>query len=573
MEFTVNNENGGNVQIHNYREENGVFYYDIDIDFGRKIQPKPVSIKWHEPRKNVFSVWGSNHRYGNGLPVEWSGFGYNSRLANGAPVISLIGTNDKNAETIALSDPYTPIRLAAGVREEDINIVYTLELFVEKIGVTDSYHATLRFDRRDMYFYEAIEDVRKWWDTLGFESCYVPDTARMPMYSTWYSFHQKLDTESLTEQCKMAKKLGMEAIIIDDGWQTDDNNRGYAYCGDWEVTKNKIPDMRYLVDEIHKIGMKVIVWFSVPYVGKYTKAFEQFKDMYLNYDEEREWCDLDPRFAKVREFLINIYVSRVKEWGIDGFKLDFIDSMFLRDNSRTDYERMDYISLEEATERLMKDVTGALREINPEICIEFRQCYMGPIMKTFGNMIRVGDCPNDALANRIGTIDLRMLCGKTPVHSDMIKWHKDEITHVAALQFLNIMFSVPQISVKIETLSDEHYKMLEFYLDYWIKNREILLDGKLRAKGIENNYTFTSSENDKKVIAVSYGDKVIHSDGRDIDFFNASGGEKLYIDGLTGKVSYEIYDCMGKKTEEGIVENSILYGFSVPQSGLLKVRK
>ena len=30
----------------------------------------------------------------------------------------------------------------------------------------------------------------------------------------------------------------MESIIVDDGWQTDDNNRGYAYCGDWAVTPN-----------------------------------------------------------------------------------------------------------------------------------------------------------------------------------------------------------------------------------------------------------------------------------------------------------------------------------------------
>ena len=38
----------------------------------------------------------------------------------------------------------------------------------------------------------------------------------------------ELDEAELLRELKLAKTLGMETVIIDDGWQTDDNSRGYA---------------------------------------------------------------------------------------------------------------------------------------------------------------------------------------------------------------------------------------------------------------------------------------------------------------------------------------------------------
>ena len=59
----------------------------------------------------------------------------------------------------------------------------------------------------------------------------------------------------------------MKGVIIDDGWQTDDNRRGYAFCGDWEISERRFPDMRAHVERVHRLGMKYLVWFSVPFMG------------------------------------------------------------------------------------------------------------------------------------------------------------------------------------------------------------------------------------------------------------------------------------------------------------------
>ena len=54
-----------------------------------------------------------------------------------------------------------------------------------------------------------------------------------------YSFHQEIIPDKVLAQCRIAKQLGCESVIIDDGWQTNDSNGGYAYCGDWEVWQEK----------------------------------------------------------------------------------------------------------------------------------------------------------------------------------------------------------------------------------------------------------------------------------------------------------------------------------------------
>ena len=120
--------------------------------------------------------------------------------------------------------------------------------------------ATLGLDTRDLPYYETLSGVSRWWAGLpGHGPAGVPETARLPMYSTWYSFHQDLEPGRVEEQCRLAKELGCEAVIVDNGWQTTSNERGYAYTGDWEPAPEKVPDMREHVDGVHALEMKFLL--------------------------------------------------------------------------------------------------------------------------------------------------------------------------------------------------------------------------------------------------------------------------------------------------------------------------
>ena len=110
--------------------------------------------------------------------------------------------------------------------------------------------------------------------------------------------------------------MGMKVLIVDDGWQTDDNKRGYAFCGDWEISKNRFPDMAAHVKKVHDLGMKYMIWYGVPMVGVKAKNFPQFKDklLWVNYGKWSDYGCLDPRFPEVRNFLCDIYEKAVREW-------------------------------------------------------------------------------------------------------------------------------------------------------------------------------------------------------------------------------------------------------------------
>lgn len=446
-----------------------------------------IRVKWYTEDIGVNAVWSPLSYRNKTVRPDWGGY-YDSNAMRSCPVFSNVAFDDTNRMTIACSDAKNSVKIRSGVVEESAKLVNEVVINVD-CAISD-YTAEIRIDTRDIPFYRCVEDVSKWWETFdGYTPALVPDTAREPLYSAWYSFHQQIDVPRIVDECRFFADLGCKSIIVDDGWQTDNNARGYAYCGDWEVTPVKIPDMKAFVDAVHETGLKFILWYSVPFVGEHSKAYERFKDKMLGgCGMDKTWT-LDPRYPDVREYLIDVYRRAKLDWGLDGFKLDFIDSFYQKDEVR---EGMDYVSVYDAVDRLMKDVLAELRKIDPEILIEFRQGYIGPLMRTFGNMLRVADCPNDSLSNRVGSLSLRMTSGGTAVHSDMVMWNYSEPVELAAFQLTNILFAVPQISVLHDRMPADHAKMVKSYLEFWTANRNVLLDGEMFYKGYAADYNYVS---------------------------------------------------------------------------------
>ena len=227
---------------------------------------------------------------------------------------------------------------------------------------------------------------------------------------------------------------------------------------------------------------------------------------------------------------------------------------------------------------LLREVMEKLRKINPDIKIEFRQKYIGPIMRTYGIMLRVEDCPMSPLHNRVGSIDLRMTSSTSAVHSDMLMWNYDDTVQSAALELINILFCVPQISVLIEKLPDDHKKMLKFYLDFWNKHRDCLMMGELTAKNPESNYSIAQSSTDNEIIAVSYTRNVldVEKEYQNLYFVNGSCDDVLIINNKNSEYSaiLTVYDCMGNvQKEEQYIVKSGYNEIAVPVSGIICINK
>lgn len=564
---------GAKIWIDNEREENGIKHFTVHAKLSEKAVPEKFSVQFEIPHIECFSVWSPYLSHCRRIGPDWGPSTTYANIASSMPVQSVLSVDGNNRLTLAIDDAMSPTAIKTGVREEDGNIVVTFTFFTETTTAIEEYSATVRVDTRDIPFYDAVYDVVRWWENeCGYTPLSVPEHARLPMNSMWYSYHQNLDSESIVREARLAKELGMESIIVDDGWQTDNLGRGYAYCGDWELARTKIPDMREVVDRVHAEGVKLILWFSVPFVGKYSRAFERFKDMVLSDNPyQYEHTQLDPRYKEVRDFLIGVYKKYLVEWDLDGFKLDFIDSFRLTPSTIAPDDRRDYESLVEAIDRLMTDITIELKKIKPDILIEFRQTYVGPAIRKYGNMLRATDCPNDAISNRKHTLDLRLTSGNTAVHSDMLMWNKDDTPESAMLQFTSILYSVPQVSLRLDTISDVHRKALKFYLSFWRENADILMNGKLHVYDTAHDYSGACAVLDKKAIYTSYVQTVI--DGADYDeltIVKASKGNSVYVKNCKGK-SYTAVNCFGETISEGIIDSTIAE-IELPLSGILYIK-
>ena len=564
---------GADISVNKISEKDGIELYELRAVYSEEQIPSQFKVFFSIPDVDIYSVWSPSVRFDRCLGPNWSKRTTTSRLASWMPLHTLVSMDGKNRMAVALSDAKTPTSIRSGVCEENAHVQWEINFFTVKVAPIKEYSAIIRIDTRDIAYYDAIYDAVRWWESdCGYTPAYVPEHAKLPMNSLWYSYHQQLDVEDIIKECELSKAIGMDTVIIDDGWQTDDNSRGYQFCGDWEVTPAKIPDMKNFIDRIHATGMKVMLWYSVPFVGESTKAYARFSDMVLDETgNNRTFWAFDPRYKEVREYLIEVYSNALKNWGLDGLKLDFIDSFALKGKSLEYDARRDYQSLEDAVDRLMTDVTDALRKIDPEVLIEFRQSYVGPAIRKYGNMLRVADCPNDAIRNRQDIVNLRLTSGNTAVHSDMLMWHRDDTVESAALQFASVLYSVPQVSVKLATLPADHKKMLEYYLSFWRENREVLMEGKILAANPESAHSIVCAEKDGKAIFTSYTDTLVDCRAySEIVAVNCSRSKSLIFKGAMGK-AYKVVNCMGETLATGKLD-AALCEVDVPMSAMVFVK-
>lgn len=554
MNYQISANSGFRAAVHPLSGADGITLLRLTAD-ADAAAPLRLELRWSMPDLGTHLIWTPLRGTTRAVPPNWSSTLSESNAAHGAPVCTALDCADRNRCTVAVADGLHTVRLRMGVMEENGN--FDCRVVVEIESPVAHYETDVRIDLRDVPFYRAIDDVRAWWETHdGYTPAPVPAAAEEPLYSAWYSYHQNVDVPAIVDECEYFARLGTRVLIVDDGWQTDNSARGYDYCGDWQTAPGKVPSMRAFADAVHQTGMKFMIWYSVPFVGEYSQAYDRFKDMMLGRwnPNSKTWV-LDPRFPAVRAYLIDLYCRAVTDWNLDGLKLDFVDS-FVQMDDRLD-PRMDLTSVPEAVDRLMKDVHDALVAIKPDILLEFRQSYIGPVMRTFGNMFRSGDCPLDSFTNRIHVLDLRLLSGSTAVHSDMVMWHPDETAEQAAFQLTAVLFAVPQISVRRQALTDAQARMVADYLAFWTRYRDVLLHGEMCFHGCAANYPYVSSRLGNRQVGAVYGGQLAYLDAAtdEIVVVNANMDARVLLSAsFTGAYAYTVYNCLGEITASGVLE-------------------
>jgi alpha-galactosidase len=86
----------------------------------------------------------------------------------------------------------------------------------------------------------------------------------------------------------------------------------------------------------------------------------------------------------------------------------------------------------------------------------------------------------------------------------MVMWHYEDTVESAAMQLIHALFTVPQISVRLDEIPASHVAMIRRYLAFWREHRDVLLDGKIQPLQPHHAYPAVIAETGKKVAAAAY---------------------------------------------------------------------
>ncbi|MCK4965675.1 hypothetical protein KAS50_01515 [bacterium] len=137
--------------------------------------PPSLSLKWSLPSHNIAGFWSVTTGYRKTVGVSWSPSRVSSMLARSAPVFALFGNNNENRLNVAVSDALNTVQMSCWLLEEDARIHSQVDFFKEKHGRLRQYKVDIRFDKRRIRFYKALQEVPEWWASFpGYEPAQVP---------------------------------------------------------------------------------------------------------------------------------------------------------------------------------------------------------------------------------------------------------------------------------------------------------------------------------------------------------------------------------------------------------------
>ena len=522
-------------------------------------------------------IWPTE--WGNGKPR------YSSQLANGSPIAAVYRDSGENVLTITCSETFRRVEYAPSIGASNCRLTGRFRFFTTAEPPLSNYSVTIRIDRRCRAWSDCVIDASDWILVKnGFTPCPVPEAAYDPVYSSWYAFWQDVHASQLETEAPLAAELGMRTMILDDGWQKEKSRTYYSATGDWRPVKGRFPDMTAHVENVHRARLRYLLWISLPFIGDESEAWNRFKDKFLY----RPFLDgggmgvLDPRFPEVRDYIVSACERAVRDWGFDGLKVDFVDWFMLDKDfpyakidgdpaERDGFRGRDIRSLPVAVDTLMKELVRRVRAVRPQALIEFRQHYMGPAIRQYGNMIRATDCPADSDKIRRLVADLRLTSGTTPVHSDMLVWSPDETPERAARPILNSIFSVIQYSMVLQRLPATHREVIRHWLAFTQEHRETLLKSAFRPHHPEQNYTWIEAESVRERIVAAYAEGLrtfVRAGKRQI-VINATETPELVLDFAT-PAEIVVRDVFGRIVRRERLDKG-LRAFSVPCSGLIEI--
>ena len=134
------------------------------------------------------------------------------------------------------------------------------------------------------------------------------DKKRPTLVNNWEATYFGFDAEKLLKIAGEAADLGLDMLVLDDGWfgKRNDDNSG---LGDWFVNEKKLGcTMKELVDRVNALGLKFGIWLEPEMVSEDSELYRMHPDWVLQIpgrepNRSRNQLVLDLSRKEVREYM------------------------------------------------------------------------------------------------------------------------------------------------------------------------------------------------------------------------------------------------------------------------------
>ena len=104
------------------------------------------------------------------------------------------------------------------------------------------------------------------------------------LINNWEATYFDFDTDKLLDIARRASELGIEMLVMDDGWFGKRNDDSCS-LGDWKVNEDKIKGgLKHLVDEVNKLGMKFGIWFEPEMISPDSDLYREHPDWAIHIE-------------------------------------------------------------------------------------------------------------------------------------------------------------------------------------------------------------------------------------------------------------------------------------------------
>ena len=109
------------------------------------------------------------------------------------------------------------------------------------------------------------------------------------LLNSWEASYFDFDAKSLLNLAGEAKKLGMDMLVLDDGW-FGKRNDDTTSLGDWTVNEQKLGcSLEKLAGDIHDLGLKFGLWVEPEMISEDSDLYRAHPDWALR-DPDRKPC-------------------------------------------------------------------------------------------------------------------------------------------------------------------------------------------------------------------------------------------------------------------------------------------